>query len=109
MKIITKAQSILSLIILPLISLSSLFGQNIDLGTLSASNIQASSIRSRSYPAAEAFNGTIYDSADGWFAETDIENSLSWDFNPYANTQVDTNDYNQIQFSLTIIRKRYLQ
>lgn len=102
MKLITKAQSIFSLLVLPLISLSSLFGQTIDLGTLSATNIQASSLTSQSYPGAEAFNGTIYDGADGWLAETDIENSLSWDFNPYANTQVDTSDYNQIQFSLTI-------
>ena len=76
--------------------------QSIDLGTLSASNIQASSQQSLEYQADEVFNGETSISNDGWVADTDVVQSLSWDFDPYANTQVNTEGYNLIQFSLTI-------
>lgn len=101
MKLITKAQSIFSLIILPLISLSSLFGQTIDLGTLSASNINAFRV-SADMPPEEAFNGISTGESEGWLASSTSPQTLSWDINPFQNTQIDTSAYNQVQFTLRI-------
>lgn len=69
MKPITNSQSIFSHIILPLISLSSLFGQTIDLGTLSANNIQGFS-PSPQMPPEEAFNGISTGESEGWLASS---------------------------------------
>lgn len=101
MKPITNSQSIFSLIILPLISLSSLFGQTIDLGTLSANNIQGFS-PSPQMPPEEAFNGISTGESEGWLASSTSPQTLSWDINPFQNTQIDTNAYNQVQFTLRI-------
>ena len=90
------------LLVLGLFVTTNSSAQSIDLGTLSASNIQASSEASLEYRATEVFNGETFIANDGWIAETDVVQSLSWDFNPYANTQVNTEDFDLIQFSLTI-------
>lgn len=100
----TSLQSFILLLTGLCVTTISLFGQGIDLGTLSASNIQASSEQSLEYRAEEVFNGETFISNDGWIADTDVVQSLSWDIDPYANanTQVNTEDYDLIQFSLTI-------
>lgn len=78
------------------------YSQSVDLGALTATNIQASRIISQTYPIGEVFNGVTNISNDGWLVEADTDHFASWEINPFENTVVDTNVYNGIQFTLTI-------
>ena len=87
-----------SLQLFPSLSLS---GQNIDLGTFSATNISGN-FHSINLPAEEAFNGITRAFNDGWLARSTANQSLTFDFNLKEHTDFDSDRYDTVQLTLNI-------
>lgn len=70
-----------------LLPLHANFAQTIDLGTLSASNIESSGSVNLELPAESAFNIIDRFPNDGWSVDTEIESQfIQWEINPFENT-----------------------
>lgn len=84
------------------IPLNSIYGQNIDLGVLSASDIEASSFVNDNTQPGSAFNNLHHDQLDGWGISDAVPQYVQWDINPFENTLYDTELYSVLQFSIKI-------
>ena len=93
-----------------IIALSALFvhtsaAQTVDLGTFTASNIDSSSFINAGLLPGESFNGFAGEenpTGDGWAAFPAQSEWLGWQVNPFENTQIDSNLFDDIQFTIQV-------
>lgn len=92
-------------LLLYLLPLRANFAQTVDLGSLRASNIQASNTGNASLPPQEAFNSFERIAVDGWSVDTESgSHFIQWTINPFQNiSEADVSSaLDTIQFTLEI-------